>query len=41
MKQIPIEEGNFYHIYNRGNNSIDLFFDTENYIHFLSKFGGS
>jgi hypothetical protein len=35
MKQIPIEEGNFYHIYNRGNNSIDLFFDAENYIHFL------
>ncbi len=35
MRQIPIEEGNFYHIYNRGNNSIDLFFDAENYIHFL------
>ena len=35
MRQIPIEEGNFYHIYNRGNNSIDLFFDTENYLHFL------
>ena len=35
MRQIPIEEGNFYHIYNRGNNSIDLCFDTENYLHFL------
>lgn len=35
MKQIPILEGNYYHIYNRGNNSTDLFFESENYNHFL------
>jgi len=35
MNPIPIENGKYYHIYNRGNNGIDLFYETENYNHFL------
>ncbi len=35
MKEVPIIEGNYYHIYNRGINSCDLFFENENYLHFL------
>ena len=35
MNQIPLENGKYYHIYNRGNNGIDLFFEIENYNHFL------
>jgi putative transposase len=31
----PILYGNYYHIYNRGNNGIDIFLETENYYHFL------
>jgi putative transposase len=31
----PIIHGNYYHIYNRGNNGIDIFFENENYYHFL------
>jgi REP element-mobilizing transposase RayT len=31
----PIVHGNYYHIYNRGNNGIDIFLETENYYHFL------
>lgn len=34
-KPIPLEKGNYYHIYNRGNNGIDVFFDNESYYHFL------
>ncbi len=34
-KPIPLEKGNYYHIYNRGNNSIDVFYDSESYYHFL------
>ena len=34
-KPIPLEKGNYYHIYNRGNNSIDVFYDAESYYHFL------
>ncbi|MFC4818532.1 transposase [Flavobacterium sp. GCM10023249] len=34
LKQ-PLEYGHFYHIYNRGNNSATLFFETENYNYFL------
>jgi putative transposase len=30
-----LTHGEFYHIYNRGNNSCDLFFETENYEYFL------
>lgn len=35
MNPIPLENGKYYHIYNRGNNGIDLFYETENYNHFL------
>ncbi|MFC2015301.1 transposase [Chloroflexota bacterium] len=31
----PLEFGQYYHIYNRGNNREDLFFDVRNYQHFL------
>ncbi|MHC1702393.1 MAG: transposase [Tenuifilaceae bacterium] len=34
--QIPIEYGKFYHIYNRGNNSENLFLNSVDYNHFLS-----
>lgn len=37
-KPIPLEKGNYYHIYNRGNNGIDVFFDSESYYHFLRLF---
>ena len=35
MKIEPLIKGNYYHIYNRGNNGIDLFIDNENHVHFL------
>ena len=35
MNPIPLENGKYYHIYNRGNNGIDLFYEIENYNHFL------
>lgn len=40
MKQyeIPLEEGKFYHIYNRGINGTDLFYDRANYTYFLLKY---
>jgi len=38
MNPIPLENGKYYHIYNRGNNGIDLFYETENYNHFLRLF---
>jgi len=31
----PLEYGQYYHIYNRGNNREDLFFEERNYRHFL------
>ena len=31
----PILFGNYYHIYNRGNNGSNIFFDIENYNYFL------
>ncbi|WP_395061046.1 transposase [Flavobacterium sp.] len=34
-KPKPLERGSYYHIYNRGNNGIDIFYDTESYYHFL------
>jgi len=37
-KPIPLEKGNYYHIYNRGNNGIDVFFDSESYYYFLRLF---
>jgi REP element-mobilizing transposase RayT len=36
MKYINLEPEKFYHIYNRGNNSQNLFFEDANYIHFLN-----
>jgi len=35
MKIQPLEPGMFYHVYNRGNNGTDLFYDTDCYYHFL------
>ncbi|RRJ92015.1 hypothetical protein EG240_04310 [Paenimyroides tangerinum] len=34
-KPIPLEKGKYYHIYNRGNNGIDIFYDKESYFYFL------
>ncbi|WP_395056802.1 transposase [Flavobacterium sp.] len=33
--KVPLTHGSYYHIYNRGNNGIDVFLETENYYHFL------
>jgi REP element-mobilizing transposase RayT len=33
--KVPILHGNYYHIYNRGNNGIDVFLDNDSYYHFL------
>jgi len=35
--QIPLEEDKFYHIFNRGNNGILLFYKPENYLFFLRR----
>ena len=35
QRKTPWQSGNFYHIYNRGNNRQDIFFERENYIYFL------
>ena len=35
--QIPLKEGKFYHIFNRGNNGDSLFYKPENYKFFLRK----
>ena len=32
---IPFVPGNYYHIYNRGNNRQMVFFETDNYLYFL------
>ncbi|WP_346855820.1 2-amino-4-hydroxy-6-hydroxymethyldihydropteridine diphosphokinase [uncultured Draconibacterium sp.] len=34
---MDLQAGNFYHIYNRGNNSQKIFFKDENYMFFLEK----
>jgi len=34
--KIPIQYGNYYHIYNRGNNRSDIFQTEEDYLHFLN-----
>jgi putative transposase len=36
--QIPLQEGKYYHIYNRGNNSETLFYTEDNYKYFLNKY---
>jgi putative transposase len=35
---VRLSEGNFYHIYNRGNNVDNLFYNPENYWYFLRKY---
>lgn len=35
MKTTPLEYGQFYHIYNRGINGCNLFYENENYEYFL------
>lgn len=34
----PLEEGCFYHIYNRGNNGDNLFYQAKNHTYFLQKY---
>ncbi len=34
-RETPLQTGNFYHVYNRGNNRQIIFFEQENYIYFL------
>jgi putative transposase len=34
----PLYEGEYYHIYNRGNNHENLFYKSENYRYFLQKY---
>jgi hypothetical protein len=34
----PLEAGNIYHIFNRGNNSEDIFKEKRNYYYFLEKY---
>jgi len=35
MNSIPLIGGNYYHIYNRGNNSDNIFYENDNYYHFF------
>ncbi len=35
QRRIPLQTGNFYHVYNRGNNCQTIFFERENYVYFL------
>lgn len=37
-KEIPLEFDTFYHVFNRGNNSENLFNTDSNYQHFLNLF---
>ena len=37
MKQVPFEEGRFYHVFNRGNNKENIFIEEKNYNFFLQK----
>lgn len=34
----PLTPGNYYHIYNKGVNGINLFYNSDNYQHFLRKY---
>ncbi|MGE0079508.1 MAG: transposase [Bacteroidales bacterium] len=36
LRDIPLEHGNYYHIYNRGNNGETLFHTPQDYRHFIS-----
>ena len=35
MKQQPFESGNYYHVFNRGNNKENIFKEDDNYLYFL------
>ena len=35
QRKTPLKSDNFYHIYNRGNNRQNIFFERDNYIYFL------
>ncbi len=37
MEKISLEYGKYYHVYNRGNNGQDIFFENENYVFFLNR----
>jgi len=37
--QVKLEYGKVYHIYNRGNDSCDLFRSADNYLHFMRLYG--
>lgn len=37
-KEIQLESGKYYHIYNRGNNKERIFFNEHNYEYFMRKF---
>lgn len=37
-RQIPFVPGHYYHLYNRGNNRQNIFFERENYLFFLRQF---
>ncbi|YAF97941.1 MAG: transposase [Nodularia sp. CChRGM 3473] len=34
-RRVALQTGNFYHVYNRGNNQQNIFLERENYIYFL------
>lgn len=36
MNQANFKEGKFYHLFNRGNNKQDIFFEEKNYLYFLN-----
>ncbi|HHJ53694.1 MAG TPA: hypothetical protein ENJ89_10900 [Caldithrix abyssi] len=38
ITNLPLISGNFYHIYNRGNNRENIFYQHRNYIYFLKKY---
>jgi REP element-mobilizing transposase RayT len=38
---IPSFKDNYYHVYNRGNNKEQIFFEEKNYFYFLSKIGNA
>jgi putative transposase len=37
-RQVNFAPGHYYHLYNRGNDSQTIFFERENYLHFLRQF---
>ena len=34
-RDLPFQPGHYYHLYNRGNDRNLIFFERENYLHFL------